>query len=73
MKEGHIAILCKLNNVHEQGFPLTKNYRQGYLYNILPIRYRNEKDRINRRSGISQKVTKAQFLSTYPLRKINYE
>ena len=28
MEHGEIAVLCKINNVHEEGFPLTKNNKQ---------------------------------------------
>ncbi len=73
LQNGQIAALCKVNNVHEEGFPLTKNNKQGYLYSQLPIQYRDKNIGIvSRRSGFTQVVTKAQFLKTYPLKKINY-
>ena len=73
LQNGQIAALCKINNVHKEGFPLTKNNEQGYLYTQLPIQYRDGTGRVTKRSGFTQVVTKQQFLNTYPLKKINYE
>ena len=69
-QNGQIAALCKINNVHKEGFPLTKNNKQGYLYTQLPIQYRDAEGIVTRRSGFTQVVTKQQFLNTYPLKKI---
>ena len=73
LEHGEIAVLCKINNVHAEGIPLTKNNKQGYLYTQLPIQYRDVTGRVTRRSGFTQVITKKQFLNAYPLKKISYE
>ena len=73
LQNGQIAALCKINNVHKEGFPLTKNNEQGYLYTQLPIQYRDGTGRVTKRSGFTQVVTKQQFLNTYPLKRITHE
>ncbi|WP_103867299.1 hypothetical protein [Aquimarina sp. I32.4] len=73
LEAGEIAVLCRLHSKHQQSLPLTNQDTHGYLYSQLPIQYRTKGTwMISRRSGFTQVVTKAQFLKTYPLKKINY-
>ncbi|ADV48983.1 hypothetical protein Celal_1676 [Cellulophaga algicola DSM 14237] len=66
LDQGEIAVLCKLNNVQEQGLPLTNNNEQGYLYSQIPILYRDKATGIViTRSGFTQVLSKEQFLKYY--------
>jgi len=72
---GSIGVLCKLNNVHEDDFPLTKQNEQGYLYGSFPIMNRSNLNygRKNEKATFTKITTKNDFLKMYPLKKITNE